>query len=1190
MWLKKIELIGFKSFYEKTVLEFGPGVTAIVGPNGCGKSNIVDAVRWAMGEQSLRSLRAKSSEDLIFAGTSEFPPSPFCEVTLVFDNQQGDAPSQFREFSEIEITRRLTREGESEYLINRSRCRLKDIVEFFLGTGLGKQAYSIIEQGEIERILQAKPEEIRALIEEAAGISRYRFRRDEAKRKMEQTRQNLERVRDILLELKRQLNSLSRQAKKAERYRRYKDELKELEVSIFVWRADGIKREISSFSQKIKEKTELIQGLESEFAKIQADEQDKKSRVILLESRLDELNGKSVDIRSELQRLDSEEQFLIEQKSIEQKNIEKRKLEIDELKSNLSRLSQQIEEKSAQKNEIEFELISINADLEAKEKDLIEKRKQFSQLKSSYDEVLKRINVLREELARSDERERAIEQEHKRAERELARLKRRIDELEPHLKDQHQRSFNFNQNLYELKKSLSELDEKLKKKQDELERARALASEQSGRVDEIRSRYQEVRAKLESLAEMIEGLEGFERGVKFVLEKARSQPDKNGVYGLLADVIETQPEYEQAVEAVLGERIQSILVESPERAVEAIEWLKAESAGWSAFVPLKLKCEQNISIPESFREKGARPLIELVQVREGFEKVAEALLGSAVLVKDLNQAFSLWQENNFNGAFVTPEGVVLDPLGILCGGKKDQSGILSKKREYKELNEEKNRLLLRLKSAEQNLSQLKSQVLLLEKELAELKERRHKLELEILTQEKDLKRTTDQLNQYSDQLNKLKEQEKELSELILSFIKEKSELEEKRKLYQNELSSLEQKSAQLDEELKRSETELDELEKEFSSISQERARLKEKLVGLEETRISIISTQEQNEARLKELSREIEQSEQKIQDITARLERIKSLRTELSEQAELIKARYQELEADKNSFEAELAKLAERAKELGENIQRARRELDEISLAKREKELELAHQRQMLKNLYELELDDVYATYIEKISSSEFDPTSCQQRVDELHRLIHRMGEVNPTALEEYQEVLSRYNFLSEQESDLLGALEKLEQTIQRINQEYRRQFKSTFESVNQLFQKLFPKLFGGGKAMLVLNDEGDLLESGIEIIAQPPGKKLQSLSLLSGGEKALCALALIFALYLNRPSPFCLLDEVDASLDEVNIDRFNQMIRELAKNSQMILVTHNKRTMELADIIYGITMERPGISKVVSVKLEEVA
>ena len=1190
MFLKRIELSGFKSFMERTVLEFGPGIGVIVGPNGCGKSNVVEAVCWAMGEQGLRPLRAKCSEDLIFAGSSDLSPAQACEVTLVFDNQNGGAPPEFNQYSEIAITRRLIRTGESEYMINGTRCRLKDITEFFLGTGLGKQAYSIIEQGEVERILQAKPEEIRAMIEEAAGISKYRYRRDEATRKIQLTRENLTRLRDILAELERQLSSLSRQAKKAERYNNYKNEIKETEMEIFAFRGLSLKEAIQKLENELSAKKESVEQIKQSLMQKELFLEEKKAKLELLNGELSHEQEESYRLKSVLEQLDSESKSLSRQEEMERSAQEKRKQEALRLEAQIKSLQEEISAVTSQKESLEIELSSLHADMESVSRELEHRLEESRKQKILFNSFQDELRKLEQELARLSEKEKSLVWQETRMREELEQAQSRAKELEPVISGERQRSFDFNQTLHQLRKSLSELRQKMTEKQASYEKLKEMIAEKSGGLKEIQSRYQTVCVKLESLNEMLQKLEGVERGVRYIMEKKRTQPETNGIYGLVADFIETQPEYELAVEAILGERIQSVVVESHAQGLEAVNLLKNESAGRGTFIPLSLRSLETQAIPEHIRSSGAQPLQELVQVKKGFEPVVNYLLGQSVLVNDLDQAIELWKQNGFMGAFVTREGAVLDPYGVLSGGSKDQAGLLSKKRELRELEDEKQSLKQKLEDAESELNVFISQQNELERELEQLKSRSHHLELEVLNQEKDLQQATDDLNQNTKAQESLRARIQELSDQINRLSREQAELLRKKTEMSASIEKLNAENESLLREMERKDIETARLEEERIRLRAEQAALKEKILGIEETWLRLQRDMEEQISRREQLSAEILEGEKNLDEIKISQEKNKQEYQTLSQALQEQTQRLAEMAQMRNGIEQEMNQAQTQVKEMNSLIRAQEDELQQMSLDYEREKMELEHQKQLLNEIYQEDLDQVMESRKSSINLSEFQIEPRQERVNELRKLILRMGEVNPTALDEYKEVESRYSFLSNQEADLINALSNLESTIQRINQEYRKKFKSTFDEVNAIFQDLFPKLFGGGKAMLSLVDENNILESGIEIIAQPPGKKFQNLSLLSGGEKALTAIALIFSLYLNRPSPFCLLDEADSALDEINIDRFNQLLRRVAEKSQVLLVTHNKRTMELGDILYGVTMEKPGVSTVVSVKLEEKA
>jgi len=1189
MYLKRIELSGFKSFCDDTKLEFSPGICVVVGPNGCGKSNIVDAVCWAMGEQGLRPLRAKNPEDLIFVGSRDLPADPSAEVSMVFDNQDGSAPPEYNQFSEIEITRRIHRTGESEFLINRGHCRLKDITEFFLGTGLGKQAYSVIEQGEIDRILQAKPEEIRGLVEEAAGISKYRFRRDEALKKMQATRENLTRIRDIIGELKTQLNSLSRQAKKAVRYHLYKNELQETENEICCHRGLELKAKIEKISRALEAENAEMENLQAQFAKLEIELEEKRASLELLDGGIRSEQERKLELNSRMQNLASEAALLGRQEEAEKFGIRARQKESETLAGQVEQLEREIQTRARQKEELEFEISSVAADLEAKTREAEARLQEFQKCQNAFASLAGEIQKIDQELARLGEKERSLVWQEARLKDEQEQNQARLTELEPLIQGERQRSFDFNQNLHQLRKNLAEFEEKFQADQLSMEKLRQLIAAKTGRGAEIKSHYQTLSAKIESLKEMMEKLEGFERGVKYILEKKRKEPAVNGFYGLVAELVETEPGYEQAVEAVLGERIQSVVVDSPEQGLEAVNCLMSESAGRGTFIPRAPRDIVPAEIPEHLRRQGARPLAELVRVQKGFEPVVSYLLGQAVLVSDLNQAVNLWQQNGFKGAFVTKQGAVLDPAGVLTGGSKDQAGFLSKKRELKELELEKAELNLRMEEAEKELALLHSQLLAQEEEFDHLRNRINHLKLDVATQEKDLRHATEELNEKTDSLEKCRLKADELAEQISQANRDRAELLRRKTELAAELENFGKERESLLAEINLAQNAQKRADEEKNSLITEKARLQEKALGLEEARAGLQKSLQDHLARKAQLVSELEQAEKNMVEFKARLAQIQEERVQTIQVQEAQNQKQADLEARRKVLAEESSQAQARLKELDSRVRDQAGKLNACSLELEKEKLGLDNLKQLVSKIHQQELEAVIAACRERVSSPEFAVAPREARAEELRHLIQRMGEVNPTALEEYKELETRYSFLANQEADLVSALEKLEQTISKVNQEYRKQFQDTFAEVNKIFTDLFPKLFGGGKALLHLTDENNLLETGVEIIAQPPGKKLQSISLLSGGEKSLAAIALVFSLYLNRPSPFCLLDEVDSALDEVNIDRFNHLLKSLAEKSQILIVTHNKRTMELADLLYGVTMEKPGVSRVVSVKLEQL-
>jgi chromosome segregation protein len=1189
MRLKKLELLGFKSFTNPTIITFTEGITAVVGPNGCGKSNIVDAARWAMGEQSAKQLRGKSMEDVIFNGSQEMPPLGMAEVTLTFDNQDGTAPPEYASYSEIEVTRRLFRSGESEYLINRTSCRLKDITELFLGTGVGKQAYSVVEQGQIEYIISSKPEERRALIEEAAGISKYRSRKQEAERKMEATRQNLLRVRDIIAEIKRQMNSLNRQARKAERYKTYREELKEIELELYTLQSLELTRKLDRVQQEQKEKQERSEEILAriEFAEAQLEAQ--RAERMELEDRLRRAQERMFEIQSNIQGRENKLNYHEQEIESEKRLSARLKKETEELQLRVQALEAEIQRAEEEKSRLEQDAgnaLERAGEAEAKRLELIQenqrmasgletRRKRFFEIKQESASLQSNLNHLKSQ-----------EQELNQVFHEdLSRLKEMEEEGERFRKT----SLEFNESLYQLRKFSDTIGSEYHATAQEIEGLRQNLAGTQARTEEVRGQCHRSFSRLESLIEMQARYEGFERGVKSIMEKkARDKKGlvENGIHGLVAEVMETLPEYETAVEAVLGERLQSVIVENQVQGLDAIRYLKEEAAGRGTFIPLEVRQAEAEPMPQELAAAGARPLLDLVNVKSDYRPVAQYLLGRVILVPSLDTAIKLWESNGFDQTMVTPDGAVLDPHGVLAGGSKDSYGILEKKREVRELTEEVKELKSRLDSVESETLSLQEKLKGKESDLERLRERGHRQEIEILNQEKELKASTHQSNQLDQKFKELKSrlkgteaQIKENQGHIRSLeesIREKSRIE-------NEVDAEILRESQ---EMETCKARLADAEAACTERKVESAAYKEKLFALANRHARLVQDLEEIKGGILSRERELAAGELELQNLYQVLE--KTREEILSE----IKARDEfesVLAGERHCYEKaqEALKQSEAdLRELRQEEDSVRKDLNELKLNASELNLQTEHLSETVRDKYFIEPEQAITQYQERVNSQDYAADERKARRDEIRALLERMGEINLTAIEEYRELEERYSFLINQDADLIAALESLEKTIDKINRTYRREFRQTFNAVNEQFEKVFPRLFRGGKAMLVLTNEHDLLETGVEIIAQPPGKKLQIITLLSGGEKSLAAVALIIALFLHRPSPFCLLDEVDAALDDVNIDRFNELIQELSARSQFIIITHNKRTMQIANTLHGVTMEQPGVSKLISVKL----
>ncbi len=1175
MKIKRLEISGFKSFAEKTVLDFQQNVTGVVGPNGCGKSNIVDAIRWCMGEQSAKNLRGKAMEDVIFVGSENRKPLGMAEVSLIFSTEDGRAPSKYLDYAEIQLTRRLYRDGESDYLINKIPCRLLDITELFMDTGVGTRAYSIIEQGKIGQILHSRPEERRFLIEEAAGVTKFKSRKQLALKKIEGTRQNLARLADVLGEIRRQLASLQRQAKKAEKFREYRDELREIEL---LFSARDYSETRSQRGAAERELEALNLQIRNAFAASAVGEsQAEEARVVLLEAEKhlttaqEEIfrvrnefstTGNGLEFqRKELAGLDGR----LARLTAEAAELDKRLKECGDQRG-LLELRRDTGSVDAVGMQAELELAEeamaghqaaeeeLNRDLENRRRELFTALAEAAQFKSRFENAQKRLAALRE---RSDRHAREAMQLAERQEQ----LRQRANTLEKEIAAGHQEQETLQIGL----SSLRGHEDDLRRRLPEVEK-----SWQSRRDELNRS-----SSRLHSLKELEAQFAGFGQGVRTLMKDATHRSRFSGV---LADAVQAPPELESALESALAERLQCILCSEDHDAFGALEYLKANKGG-RAGIALPLNPPSAAAVPVA----GATLLAEQVRVDGPFTGLILNLLASVMLVDDISAALTLARQHP-GLTFVTRAGDMVAQGGIISGGSGEQvgTGLIHKKREIRELE----LAVARLEEETASLGKQRDDLRRQNQEVAEgLKSggmQLHQSELKLAGLLKDRQQVVDENTRIAERLDVQSLESENLCE-------EQAALEAELKLAGEQMSRTGDASKGLEEETSR-------LKIAFDACRIRLGIVREKVTAI---RVQTATIKEQHDAGLRALAdleqrteevvrrmaadrEEIESSDagrgQLQVEILAATERLEGLVREQvvsEERLTVARGRFEEAGAVLNRIEAQLKKVREES----DSVRSAQAEL---SLRFSTLTMQAEHMEQALQERSRITMTEALV----KLESTVFDDVVGRIRQIDLQRLLDEMGEVNLMAIEECAGMEERYTFLTGQKDDLEESLHGLQQAIQRINRTTRQRFLETYNLINAKFQEVFPRLFCGGRAELRLTDEEDLLETGIDIIVQPPGKKLQNVTLLSGGEKALTAVALIFSIFLIKPTPFCLLDEVDAPLDDANIGRFNEMVREMSSISQFIIITHNKATMQVADTLYGITMEEPGASRVVSVRL----
>jgi chromosome segregation protein len=1172
MQIKRLEIVGFKSFVDRVTLDFSDGISAVVGPNGCGKSNIVDAIRWAMGEQSAKKLRGLAMEDVIFNGSESRKPLGMAEVSIIFSNDRALGPPTVRDFPEIMITRRLYRNGESEYLLNKTPCRLLDITETFLDTGVGARAYSIIEQGKIGTILNAKPEDRRFLIEEAAGVSKFKARKKTALRKIDATRQNLVRLRDIIGEVRRQLNGLNRQARKAERYREYREELKEIEVR-FAWRRyRELQQETAAEEGLAAEENRRREVLEGQVAQQELHLEECRLLQVAAEKDLQQTQERVFHLTGELQKVETRIEF--DEK--EQAGLERQK---ELLALEAEELGQRMAETAREEQELRASETSLGDELEREERGLAEGEAALAELAAGEQELSSRLEKTRKdlfalagEISRLDNRReevqrysRVLEEKIGRNRQEAVQIREQVQECRVLVDDKQAALADCRQRHETLLLELENTREKISllRRQLESNEAELLAGQEE---------LSRCSSRLESLQTLERSLEGYGGGVRTLLE----EPGWRERYaGMVADLLEVPACHELAVEMVLGERLQALLIERTEDVWEALALLRQKGGRTAFLLPLP-----GGRMPPVI--DGATPLVDLVTPRPGSESLVEALLHGTFLTPDLKPFVG--QEIPLGVTLVTPEGESFCFRGVLQGGAANEAGdgLLQKRREMKELADRVSRL-------EKTAAELRRQRQQLKEELDETEEAQRSLgsalhgeELRMADGDKDLARLHEEAVRLQERIELLSFEEDQLHEENEALQREADEAVRSRSENESLLQEREAAVSGLQDELQEMRRATEEARERVTVTRVALAGLKEREEGSRRNLQRLLEFQKESRERLERLEQRGEEADRKQQQLRVDVERSRAELETLFRRREEEKGRLDRLKERFEEGSRRMEDREEQLKLLRRELAAAQEAAAACQIRLRELQMEGEHLRQSVQDRYRIDLPNI------EENDLPFDAEAAEQRLDVLRAQIEAMGEVNLTAIDEYRELEERWQFLEGQEKDLQISLEGLQSAIGKINRTTRKRFRETFDEVNLRFQEIFPRLFQGGKAELKLTDEHDLLETGIDIVVQPPGKKLQNVGLLSGGEKALSAVALIFAIFMIKPSPFCLLDEVDAPLDDANINRFNDMVREMSAKSQFIIVTHNKRTMSIADTLYGVTMEEPGVSKLVSVRMSE--
>jgi chromosome segregation protein len=1182
MRIKSLSLRGFKSFMDKSGFQIPPGISAFVGPNGCGKSNVVDAIRWVMGEQSPKQLRGRQMEDMIFSGAGPLKPLGMAEVTLALEDAE-----EFYGTSEVSVTRRLYRSNESEYLINNSPCRLKDIQDLFMGTGLGNRSYSIIAQGEIGSIIEQKPEETRRLLEEAAGISKYKARREAALRKISLTKENLSRVQDLLEEIRRGMNSLRRQAHKARRFKEASSEIHRLELVLNAHTYNDLNRESEKRKKIIDDLVDKAREAEARFSESEEIIETTNMGLIEKEKNLSALKESVFSLREEYRKnedamhhlsADQERLRTAEIKLNKEKEEIGRKIlefqsEIKDIDSRVEEIQKSIQEVSSLRSHHDSVFKNERLTLDRMKDELKREKPQLTELTTDEARLKGEIGNLSETISQLETRKDGLEGESKEVAKKLETLSLLVNEKKAKRKEMLIRANSVDKDL-----------EEVRTKQEGLEALRR--EKESDRAAE-ESELTLARSQLKTIKSLIENYEGYQSGVQTIMNSSELKTTKQDkILGVVADFIKVEPEFELAVEAVLAERLQYVIVARQEDGKEAVEYLRSKEKGRSYFLPLEEFKSENPLDKFEVSLNGFKLLTEHVSAPERFSPVIKSFLGNAALVDNLSQALSAWRKDRGQQTLVTPEGDLVDRRGVIIGGRlgKESLGLLKRRRRKTELENE-------IKEKEELIATV-------QKELGELDLKLHDLGGLVDRLESDKTARVQQIDMMDKDIFLLEKESEQLikhSGYILNQLESLCADKEERISHLTNLRERLSRCLQDKEEIERNITEkeatveeleraLDDSKERLSQLSVTYNQYREEEKGLVREKDRLDQFTGEMGMRIKTIQEEITVTRDHYNSSLVKEKLIKESLTVISQKQREVEKEGSELEQESHMLKDTLREQEKKSALVREEIDQVRNQINDAKIREAEVDFQINSILSQVSKETGINLQRDYKEYLEE----DFSKDHYESRLREYTLTKERIGEVNLLAITEYEKLKERYDFITSQQQDLLASIDSLNNAIRRINRISKRRFLSTLGQVDEQLKKVFPILFNGGSARLRLIDESLPLESGVLVEVQPPGKRLVHMGLLSGGEKALAAMALLFAIYLIKPSPFIIMDEVDAPLDEANTDRFNELLQEIKKSSQIIMVTHNRKTMEIAERLYGMVMNKTSVSKIVSVDLKD--
>ena len=1182
MYLKRMEMQGFKSFADKTVIELKQGITTVIGPNGSGKSNISDAIRWVLGEQSSKALRCSKSLDIIFAGTQNRKSLGFAEVSLVFDNADGGLPI---EYTEVTVTRRIYRSGETGYFINKVPCRLKDLQELFMDTGIGKDGYSIVGQGKIDEILSNKSEDRRHIFEEASGIVKYRVRKQETEKKLEHTKLNLLRINDILSEIEGNLEPLQAQSEKAKKYLNIRDNLKNIEVGLFLYNIDQNKKDIEKITEDENITKEQCNTEETRLERIKTVKEQLKEEIDDITNKIEQMSNLGFESQKEIEMLNSdinvsktkisnneenEKRFLeeIEEKTTRLKELEEEQKQKDEKRENLrknkERFTKELEEKQAELDKITEKL----------SKEALEIEKHKKQVEENTDKKYeKQANIKEQEIN--------FENDEKRQKQ----LKNEIQNIISELDNTRMKKEEVSKDFYEIEairnKNIKELENIAKQKEEVNQKIKTYQIKINTMSNELRMKESRQKFLIETEKEK----EGYTKSVKTLLKDCENNPElKKGIEGVLANLIDVPEELQTAIEMSLGMALQNIVTETEQDAKKLVEYLRKNNIGRASFLPITSIKGKKIDNIKGNKSGIIGIAAELVKYNKKYEQIIYNLLGRTVIVDNMDTAIRIAKENGQNFKIVTQEGDIINTSGAITGGAvmKKTVNILGRENEIKKIGQE-------IKKTQENIEKIEKEKEEYEESIEGILEIAERLEKEL--QENEITYATgkqkvlsfeEEIQKIENRLQKLKEEQSKLEEQKEFATNKKAKIQKEIEEINTENEKLSKIITEYAELNKDNQKYIDDLNFDITNLKISVSSFDESESSIEEIKERIQQEVEANKQSIKNKQEQIEQSKQETQNLKEAIKKIQEQIEKIKEEVKSSGSKIEELKKSRAEKNEKLTTQEEQITEKFKIIEDLKGQIVKIDVRKTKIQEEITETINKLWEEYELTPNSI-EEYEKPKNVSE-----TKKQVNKLRTQMREMGSVNVESINEYKKQKERYDFMSEQRLDLENTMSKLRKIITDMTAIMKEQFEKKFKEINKNFGEVFAELFGGGKAEVKLEDEQNILECGIDITAQPPGKKLQNMLLLSGGEKALTAIALLFAILRINPAPFCVLDEIEAALDDVNVYRYAEYLKKFAQNTQFLVITHRKGTMEAADSVYGVTMEESGISKLLSMKLRE--